>query len=314
MQRRPFGETAAGEAVDRYTLTSSTGVELSVIAYGAAIQELRLADGANVVLGYDTLDEYVAGRDFRGATVGRYANRIADGTFVLDGVRHDLPRNDGEHSLHGGPQGFHARVWSVVDAGDARLSLRYVSADGEMGYPGTLTVEVTYALAGDAIRIDYRARTDAPTVVNLANHAYWNLAGGGTIDGHVLTLGASRYTPVDATLIPTGEIADTDRTRFDFREGRVLDGGYDTNFVLDGAGFAARLDEPASGRRLEVRTTEPGLQVYTGDMLGAPRTGLALETQHFPDSPNRPEFPSTVLRPGAELRSSTTYAVIASAV
>lgn len=307
MRQRSFGETAAGEAVGRYTLTSSTGVELSVIAYGATIQELRLADGANVVLGYDTLDEYVAGTDFRGATVGRYANRIADGTFVLDGIRHELPQNDGKNSLHGGPDGFHAHVWSVVDADDARLALRYVSADGEMGYPGTLTVDVTYELAGDALRIDYRARTDAATVVNLTNHTYWNLAGGGTIDGHVLTLGASRYTPADDTLIPTGEIAAVAGTRFDFTRERVLDGAYDTNFVLDGAGFAARVDEPASGRRLEVHTTEPALQVYTGELLAAPRSGLALETQHFPDSPNRPEFPSTVLRPGGELRSATTY-------
>jgi aldose 1-epimerase len=307
MQQRPFGETAAGEAVDRHTLTSSTGVELSVITHGATIQELRLADGANVVLGYETLEEYVAGTDFRGAVVGRFANRIADATFVLDGTRYELPRNDGANSLHGGPEGFHAHVWSIVDGDDTRLALRYVCADGEMGYPGTLTVDVTYELAGDAMRIEYRARTDAPTVVNLTSHVYWNLAGGGTIDGHVLTLGASRYTPVDATLIPTGEIAATAATRFDFAEARILDDAYDTNFVLDGDGFAARVDEPQSGRRLEVHTTEPGLQVYTGELLAAPRTGLALETQHFPDSPNRPEFPSTVLRPGDELRSATTY-------
>jgi aldose 1-epimerase len=307
VRRRSFGETAAGEAVDRYTLTSSTGVELSVITYGAAIQELRLADGANVVLGFEMLDEYVAATDFRGAIVGRYANRIADGEFVLDGVRHELPHNDGEHSLHGGPTGFHTRVWSVVAADDARVALRYVSVDGEMGYPGTLTVDVSYALAGDAVRLDYRARTDAPTVVNLTNHTYWNLAGGGTIDAHVLTLGASRYTPVDATMIPTGEIAAVAGTRFDFVSARALGGGYDTNFVLDGAGFAARLDAPESGRRLEVRTTEPGLQLYTGELLDAPRSGVALETQHFPDSPSRWEFPTTVLRPGGELRSATTY-------
>ncbi len=306
MRRRSFGETAAGEAVDRYTLTSSTGVELSLITYGAAIQELRLADGANVVLGFDTLDEYVAGADFRGAVVGRYANRIAGGSFELDGVRHELPRNDGEHSLHGGPGGFHTRVWSVVAAEDARLVLRSMSENGEMGYPGTLVVDVSYVLAGGAVRIDYLARTDAPTVVNLTSHTYWNLAGGGTIDGHVLTLGASRYTPLDATLIPTGELAPVAGTAFDFTHPRALTGSYDVNVVLDGA-FAARLEEPEGGRRLEVRTTEPGLQLYTGELLDPPRSGVALETQHFPDSPNRAAFPSTVLLPGRELRSTTTY-------
>lgn len=312
MQRRSFGETAAGEAVERYTLTSSTGVALSVITYGAAIQELRVADGANVVRGFDTLEEYAETRDYRGAIVGRYANRIAGGSFVLDGVRHELPRNDGEHSLHGGPRGFHTRVWTVVAADDARIVLRRVSADGEMGYPGTLTVDVTYALAGDAVRIDYRARTDAATVVNLTNHTYWNLAGGGTIDGHVLTLGASRYTPVDTTSIPTGELAPVAGTRFDFMRGRALTDRYDVNVVLDGVAIAARLDDPASGRRLEVRTTEPALQLYTGELLDPPRSGVALETQHFPDSPNRPAFPLTVLRPGRELRSTTTYDLTAS--
>jgi len=344
--RQPFGTTPDGAAVDLYVLMSAW-LTVSVMTYGACIQQLwapgRDGRRANVALGFPTLDGYVASRGhYFGATVGRFANRIAGGTFTLDGVTYRLPLNDGPNSLHGGTTGFDRRVWEAAVAPPARdrvgLELDYTSPDGEMGYPGTLSVTVTYTLAHDSLRIDYRATTDAPTIVNLTNHTCWNLAGEGTgtIEDHVLTLAADGYTAVDATLIPTGELAPVAGTPLDFTKpmpigARIRDGfpqleiagGYDHNFALarrDSTSLvsAARVDEPTSGRRLEIATTEPGIQLYSGNKLDGTLVGpsgkayrqgegLALETQHFPDAPNHPDFPPTELRPGRVFTSTTVY-------
>lgn len=353
MTREPFGTTPDGTAVDRYTLSSPSGIAVSLITYGASVQQLWAPDRdgrrANVVLGFPTLDGYVAhcGHYF-GAIVGRCANRIAHAAFGLDGVTYRVPANDMSSSLHGGPEGFDRRVWEATVAPPASdgagLELHRTSPAGEMGYPGTLEVEVTYTLSeGDSLRIDYRATTDAPTIVNLTNHACWNLAGEGSgpIHGHVLELAADRYTPVGPTLIPTGEIAPVAGTPLDFVEpapigARIRDGfrqlaiarGYDHNFVLEQGGdaatpvLAARVHDPGSGRGLEVYTTEPGIQLYSGNFLDGTLVGtsgrayrqsdgFALETQHFPDSPNQPGFPSTVLRPGELFESTTIYRLTA---
>lgn len=352
--RDPFGTTREGAAVDRYTLESPAGVIVALITYGGTIQELWAPDShgrrANVVLGFAALGDYEAHGDAHlGGIIGRYANRIAHGTFSLDGTAYRLPRNDGPHSLHGGGKGFHVHVWDAAvrpPAGDrVAVALRRTSPSGEMGYPGTLDVEVTYTLFADgSLRVDYRATADEPTVVNLTNHAVWNLAGegSGTICDHVLTLAADRYTPFDATLIPTGEVAPVAGTPLDFVDPRpigerirdrfpqlAIARGYDHNFVLERgeAGsltLAARVREPVSGRELEVHTTEPGIQLYSGNFLEGTlvgtsgrayrqRDGLALETQHFPDSPNRPGFPSTVLRPGEVFESTTVCRLAPSA-
>ena len=345
MQSQRFGETPAGETVERYTLSEPGGVEVSVMTYGAAVQRLLVPnrDGkrTNVVLGFATLDGYLADDTHHlGAIIGRVANRVAEGRFTLDDRVHELSRNGGAHSLHGGPQGSDRRVWKVADADSAHVALRLTSPDGEMGYPGTLTVQVTYTLVGGALQIDYTAITDAPTIVNLTNHTYWNLAGegSGSVDEHVLTVNASAYTPVGPGLIPTGEIAPIAETPFDFRlpipigerlreahPQLQLARGYDHNFVLDRGGsdvlaLAARVAEPQSGRVLEIRTTEPGIQVYTGNFLDGTLVGpsshayrqgdgVAFETQHFPDAPNQPGFPSTVLRPGTVYRSTTLFRI-----
>ncbi len=332
IQRRPFGKTPDGKAVDLFVLGGSGGVEASILTYGAALQALLAPDReghrVNVALGFATLAGYVesAGHYF-GATVGRYANRIAAARFALDGVVHELDRNDGENCLHGGAGGFHTRVWNVVEAGDGVLRLAYSSPDGEMGFPADLDVRVDYRLEGAELRIDYEASTSAPTVVSLTNHTCWNLAGegSGSVDGHVLTLNASAFTPVDANLIPTGEIRPVGGTPLDFRVPTPIGARgcrYDHNVVVDRSDGslapAAIVLEPASGRTLEVLTTEPGLQLYTGVALDGSLIGtsgrpyrrgdcFALETQHFPDSPNRPGFPSTVLRPGETFRSTTVY-------
>ncbi len=339
----PFGRAPDGTPVERYTLTSASGLTVSVLTWGACMQELWAPDRSgrreNVVLGFPGLDGYVDhGGHYFGATVGRYANRIGGAAFDLDGTAYRLQANERTSSLHGGPSGFDRRVWTAAPREGASVELRYTSPDEEMGYPGALRVQVVYTLAEDALRIEYEATTDRPTVVNLTNHTCWNLAGegSGTIAGHVLSLAASRYTPIDADLIPTGEIAPVAGTPLDFREPapiglRIRDGhpqlvvprGYDHNFVLDreeqgSLVTAARVWEPASGRVLEVETTEPGVQLYSGNMLdgtlvgGSGRAygqgdGFALETQHFPDSPNRPTFPSTVLRPGERFTSTTIY-------
>lgn len=318
------------------------------MTYGGIVRRV-LASGrdgalANVVLGRPTLADYIADNTpFFGAIIGRCANRIANATFTLDGVVHHVDANDGPNSLHGGAIGFDKRVWeaSVVSPGrDAvALRLRCTSPDGEMGYPGTVSVDVTYTLSDErSLRLDYRASTDAPTIVNLTQHTYWNLAGegSGAVYDHVLTLNAGRYTPVDSMLLPTGEIAPVEGTPFDFTRSteigaRIRDGvdqlavahGYDHNFVLDrpdsnSLAPAASVSEPTSGRRLDVYTTEPGIQLYTGNHLdGSLRgtsgklvrqgDGFTLETQHFPDAPNHPSFPSIVLRPGRAYESTTVY-------
>lgn len=340
-----FGTLEDGTKVDIWTVHNG-GITLRVLSYGGIVQTLELPDRhgrrGNVSLGFDNIDAYVASSPYFGALIGRYGNRIARGRFTLDGTTYQLPVNDGPNSLHGGDKGFDKRVWAVESftaGGDAGLVLRYTSADGEMGYPGTLKVRVVYTLTPDGEwRIDYSATTDKATVVNLTNHTYFNLRGegnGGVYD-HEVAIAARRFTPVDSTLIPTGELAPVAGTPFDFRSAKaigrdirtahqqVLYGqGFDHNFVLD-KGRTARpehavtVTEPVSGRTLRIATTEPGVQFYTGNFLtGAfagssghvyrQGDGFCLETQHFPDSPNHPSFPSTVLRPGQTYRSTTVH-------
>jgi aldose 1-epimerase len=264
-----------------------------VLAHGATLDELWL-DGVNVVL------------RGRGVVVGRYANRIAGGRFELDGRSIQLSVNEPPNHLHGGFEGFARKDWTVASVDESSVELRYVSADGEEGYPGTLAVTVVYTLSKDGLRIDYRAETDAATVVNLTNHTYWNLVGEGTIGQHELRLNASRFTPVDDAGIPTGAIEPVEGTPFDFRRARPIGLGnrWDANFVLDDEGAATLT---AAGRRLDVETTQPALQLFDGWKLPEPFTGVALETQHFPDSPNHRGFPSTVLRPGDVFESTTLY-------
>ncbi|MDX2744074.1 MULTISPECIES: aldose epimerase family protein [Streptomyces] len=314
-----FTPLADGTAVRRWTLERD-GTRVRVLTYGAVVQSVEVPgrDGtrAGVALGLpDTAGYETYAGPYFGALVGRYANRIGGASFVLDGRTHQVTPNEGRNHVHGGTRGFDKRVWDAEEVPDGvRLSL--VAEDGEEGFPGRLEVSVAYTLdAGGALRIGYRATTDAPTVLNLTNHTYWNLAGAdsGSALGHELRLAGSRITPADAESIPTGEFAPVDGTRFDFREPKPVGPGYDTNYVLDETGDApaAELYDAASGRVLTVTTTEPGLQLYTADHFEGrpfvPCAGIALETQHFPDSPNRPEFPSTVLRPGEEFVSTTVY-------
>ncbi|QNP72925.1 galactose mutarotase [Streptomyces roseirectus] len=315
-----FGTLSDGTPVHRWTLERA-GTRVRILSYGGIVQSVEVPDrdgrAANVVLGFADLAGYLDRPEpFLGALIGRYANRIAGARFTLDGVTYPLAANNAPNSLHGGPAGFDKVVWGGAQAGPHAVRLSRVSPDGEEGFPGRLEVSAVYSLdASGALRIAYEATTDAPTVVNLTNHSYFNLAGSSVATDHELRVAASRFTPVDATLIPTGELADVTGTRFDFRESRKTGGGYDHNFVLDKgvtgeAVEVAELHDPASGRVLTVSTTEPGLQVYTADHLPAPFVpcaGIALETQHFPDSPNRPEFPGTVLRPGEVYRSETVY-------
>lgn len=314
-----FGTLSDGTRVHRWTLERD-GVRVRVLSYGGILQSVEVPDRdghrADVVLGFAGLDGYLAHPEpYLGALVGRYANRIAGGRFPLDGREHTVTRNEGANTLHGGDRGFDKRVWEVEPVEDG-LRLSRVSPHGEEGFPGRLEVTATYSLrAAGVLRIAYEAVTDAPTVVNLTNHSYWNLSGSGDAAGHELRLAASRYTPVDEGLIPTGALEDVTGSRFDFRTARRTGSGYDHNFALDkgvtpAAEEVAELYDPASGRLLTVATTEPGLQLYTANHLSAPFTrgaGVALETQHFPDSPNRPDFPSTVLRPGEVFRSETVY-------
>jgi aldose 1-epimerase len=308
-----FGVTPGGERVERHVLDNGR-LRAAVLTYGATLQRLQVADGTDVVLGLPTLDDYLHRSRYFGAVVGRYGNRIAGGRFTLDGTEHRLAVNDGAHSLHGGVRGYDKRVWRVESADRAAVLLSLVSPEGEEGYPGELRASVRYVLDGDALRLEYRATTDAPTVVNLTNHSYFNLAGSGDVRGHVVTMEADRYLPVDGGKIPTGEQAPVAGTPFDFtapaRVDARLGGRYDHCFVLQGR---VTVTDPAGGRSMEVTTTEPGVQLYTGHMLdGAatpfgPFAGLCLETQRFPDAPNRPSFPSAVLRPGEERVSVTTY-------
>jgi aldose 1-epimerase len=343
--REPFGRTAADEAVDSFTLARRDAPTVRITNQGGYILSIVAGDrdgrAADVALGYPSLAGYLADEAYLGCLVGRYANRIANATFVLDGRRHALRANEGPHSMHGGRRGFDKRVWAarVVTGPDGEgLELRYVSPDGEEGYPGMLTATVVHSLTADGgLRLDYSAATDAPTVVNLTSHAYFNLGGEGspTVLDHLLQVEADEYTPIDASKIPTGAIAGVDGTPLDFRRpvpiGSRIDavhdqlrhaGGYDHNFVVRGeAGslrLAARVTDEKSGRVLEVLTTQPGVQIYSGNLLdgtirgksGRPyanRSGLCLEPQHFPDSPNQPRFPSVVLRPGEVFRETTVY-------
>jgi aldose 1-epimerase len=345
LKKQPFGKTADGREIGLYTLTNKNGVEIGIMNRGGTIVSIRVPDRSgklgDVALGFDSLDGYLKDNPFFGALVGRYGNRIAKGRFKLDGVEYKLAVNNGENHLHGGLIGFDKVVWNAKDVSEGpapRLELTYLSKDGEEGYPGNLAVTVVYSLSeANELRIDYSATTDKDTVVNLTNHTYFNLAGAGEGDilGHALTLYADRFTPVDKGLIPTGELRGVEGTPFDFRKatpiGARIDakdeqiqfgGGYDHNFVLNSGGgslaLAARVDEPKTGRVLEVMTTEPGIQFYTGNFLDGKLTGkggktypkrygLCLETQHFPDSPNQPKFPSTVLKPGGKYQTSTVY-------
>jgi len=339
----PFGKTPDGASVHVFTLKNSHGVEVRAMDYGATIVSVRTPDRAgrfdDVVLGFDGFDPYLTKARYFGSIVGRYGNRIAGGKFVLDGTTVQLAVNNGPNHLHGGDRGFDKVVWHgepFERGGNSGVVFTYTSPDGEEHYPGALQMTVTYTLTtGDALMLEYVAKSDKATPINLTNHSYFNLAGRGHGDilKHVLTLNADRYTPVDGGLIPTGELASVQGTPFDFRTptaiGARIDadneqlkrgGGYDHNFVLNGWSanattprHAAHVVDPSSGRTLDVATTEPGVQFYAGNNLDegrngfGRRTGFCLETQHYPDSPNHANFPSTILRPGATFRSTTVF-------
>jgi len=347
-QKQLFGKTPEGTDIFLYTLTNKNGMEAGITNFGATLVSLKVPDRngklADVVLGYDTLEEYEHSSNYFGATVGRYGNRIAHGNFTLDGVKYVLALNNGGNSLHGGIKGFNKVVWTAKETSSKdgqSVQLNYLSKDGEEGYPGNLSVQVVYTLTDrNELQIDYSASTDKDTVLNLTHHSYFNLRGEGQGDilDHRLTLNADRFTPVDAGLIPTGELRSVKGTPFDFRipfaigarinqvdqtdEQLKLGNGYDHNFVLnrkagEQLSLAAKVEEPTAGRVMEVWTSEPGVQFYTGNFLDGKsgkggkaynfRSALCLETQHFPDSPNHPDFPSTVLKPGMRFRSKTAY-------
>jgi aldose 1-epimerase len=344
--RAAFGQAADGQSVEQFTFVNSHGVQVRAMTYGATITSIRTPDLTgrfdDIVLGFDSLSGYIAKSPYFGAVVGRYANRIAKGQFTLDGVTYHLAKNNGPNALHGGVRGFDKVLWTgepVESDSGVGVTFRYTSVDGEEGYPGTLTVRVRYLLTpNDDLLVDYEAQTDKATPVNLTQHSYWNLHGEGRGDilDHVLMLDASAFTPVDSTLIPTGEIAPIAGTPFDFRTparvGARIDAqhpqlrygrGYDHTWMLDRAGrtglvHAARVVDSTSGRTLDVSTTEPGLQFYTGNFLDGSfagkgghvyqrRSALCLETHHPPDSPNHPNFPSTILRPGETFRSRSVF-------
>ena len=337
-----FGKMPDGTQIHIYTL-SGAGLSARISDYGGAIVSIEAPDRAgklaDVVNGFDTLDGYIANpTQYFGATIGRYGNRIANGRFTLNGVAYKLPINNAPNSLHGGDNGFFRRVFKSRALPDGGLELTYLSKDGEEGYPGNLNVTIAFHLTdAKELKIDYAATTDKDTVVNLTNHSYFNLKGAGSGDvlGHLVVLNADRYTPVDSTLIPTGELAGVAGTPFDFRKATAIGaridqaneqlkiaGGYDHNWVLNKSGnaltLAARVEEPTSGRTMEVYTTEPGLQFYTGNFLDGTvkgkggkvytrRAAFCMETQHYPDSPNHPAFPTTVLKPGQHYQSTTAY-------
>lgn len=338
-----FGQLPDGSTAQLFTLENRGGIKVCISDFGGIITQILAPDRhgglADIVLGYDTLADYVADRAFFGATIGRFGNRIANGRFAIDGETHQLAQNDGAHHLHGGPQGFHKTKWDAYTMnlpGAVALVLRHVSPDGDQGYPGQLSATITYQINADnELRVRYHAITDKPTPVNLTQHTYFNLAGQGTILNQELTIHADHYTPIDQTLIPLGMHMPVSGTPFDFRASRTIGeriadvheqlnhgSGYDHNFVLNSAlhaGYrpAARLFDRASGRVLELVTQEPGLQFYSGNFLDDTlsgkgrrypyRGGLCLEPQHFPDSPNHPTFPDTILRPGKEYRSESIY-------
>lgn len=345
MEKKEFGRTPDGKQADLYVLTNKNGMEVEITNYGGIVVSLKVPDRqgklGDVVLGYDTLDEYVADKSYFGAIIGRYGNRIGGGKFSIDGVTYTLAKNNGQNTLHGGIVGFNKKLWDASDVSkgdEPALELKYTSKDGEEGFPGNLMTTVVYTLTNkNELKIEYSATTDKKTVVNLTNHSYFNLAGAGSgeILKHVLRLEANRFTPVDSGLIPTGELKSVAGTPFDFRKpmeiGAKIDEddpqlklgpGYDHNFVLNkkkpsGPALAARVEEPTTGRVLEVWTTEPGVQFYTSNSLGDTkgkggliykrRTAFCLETQHFPDSPNKPSFPSTLLAPGQHYHTVTVY-------
>ena len=335
-----FGKTSEGREVELYTLTNSNGVKARITNYGAILVSLEVPDRdgklADITLGFDTLDGYLGEHPYFGAVVGRYANRIGKARFVLEGVEYKLAANNNENHLHGGLKGFDKVVWKLEDlkteAGSAMVKLSYVSEDGEEGYPGNLACSVTYALnEDDELKISYEADTDKATVVNMTNHTYFNLAGQGVGDilDHELMIDADKYTVVDEGLIPTGENRDVKGTPMDFTVAASIGSrikqtgmGYDHNYVLNSGGgsldLCARVYEPTTGRVMEVYTTEPGIQLYTGNFLDGSLTGkggkkyekhyaFCLETQHFPDSPNKPDFPSVVLEPGQKYATTTVF-------
>jgi aldose 1-epimerase len=333
--------TVDGKAVKLYTLTNVNGTVVKITNYGGIVTSWvtkdRAGNRSNVVIGYDSLAPYLQAPPYFGAIIGRYGNRIAKGTFAIDGTTYALATNDGPNHLHGGKKGFDKVVWDAqpdTTGGNTSLILTYLSKDGEEGYPGNLKVKVVYTLNdGDGLVMDYSAETDKATIVNLTNHSYFNLSGdvSNTILNHQLQVNADKYTPVDATLIPTGNMVDVTGTPFDFRSPYKIgerianvDGGYDHNFVLNrnsaGMELVATLYDTISGRQLEVITTEPGLQFYSGNFLdGSLKTpdgkaivkhgALCLETQHYPDSPNKPDFPATVLKPGEKYSTQTIYKI-----
>lgn len=336
--KKPYGKMPDGTSVDLYVVKDGD-IEAQIITYGATVVSLSTPDrnhrSADVVLGFDALEGYLSKSDpYFGAIVGRYANRIAGAKFVLDGKTYHVPQNDGPNALHGGTLGFDKVVWTAKPLADG-VEFQYVSKDGDQGYPGTLTAVVRYTLKNNVLRIEYTATTDKNTVVNLTNHSYFNLSGAADVLSHELKLNASRFTPVDATLIPTGELATVEGTPFDFRQSTAIGArinadneqlhrgkGYDHNWVLDGAAGrlsqAAEAFDPASGRVLQVWTDQPGIQFYSGNFLDGTakgkggkvyghRSGFCLETQHFPDSPNHPKFPSTELKAGQKYHTVTEF-------
>jgi len=338
--KSPFGQ-ADGKAVELYTLRNSKGAEAQICNYGGIVTSLKVADKngnfSDVVLGYDNLEGYIKATPYFGCLVGRYGNRIANGKFTLNGKEYKLAQNNGQNSLHGGVKGFDKVVWDVIKATGNSLQLQYLSKDGEEGFPGDLNITAVYTLTEDnALRLDFTARTDADTHCNLTHHSYFNFAGKGDILNHVVTINADKFTPVDANLIPTGELRPVKGTQFDFTKPTVvglrinnddeqlkLGKGYDHNWVLNKsrAGeltLAATVTESTSGRVMEVWTTEPGMQFYTGNFLDGTitgktgwkyefRNGFCMEPQHYPDSPNQPNFPTTVLKPGQTYKNTIIY-------
>ena len=346
MKKESFGKTEDGQPVDLYTLTNKNGMEARITNFGGIVVSLKVPDRKgtldDVVLGYDSIDGYLTNKAFLGAIIGRYGNRIAKGQFQLDGATYNVPKNDGENSLHGGIKGFNKRLWTAKDVSGGKgqaLELTYLSKDGEEGYPGSLSVKVVYTLTDqNELEVDYSATTDKTTVVNLTNHSYFNLKGQGNGDilEHQLTIHADRFTPVSQSLIPTGELRPVKGTPFDFTKATAIGAridaddqqikfgrGYDHNWVLNDGGkgkmfVAAEAYEPTTGRVLQVLTTEPGVQFYTGNFLDGSITGkggkvynkryaFCLETQHYPDSPNHPDFPTTTLKPGQKYQTTTIF-------
>lgn len=337
VERTDFGKLPDGTPIDLFTIANRHGVSVSLMTYGGIATNISAPDRAGrserITLGFDTLEEYLAGHPYFGCITGRYCNRIAYGKFTLDGKQYTLKTNNGEHHLHGGEKGFDKRVWraTIIHSDEsAGVAFTYTSPDGEEGYPGNLTTKVSYLLNdNNELRIDYEAVTDKTTHVNLTHHSYWNLAGpGGSVLDHVLEIHASKYTPGDATLIPTGKIDPVAGTDLDFTKPTAIgaridkvEGGYDHNYVVDGEAGTLRphaeLYDPESGRVLEVASTEPGCQFYSGNFLDGVKGaggkiydkhgGCCLEPQHYPDSPNKPSFPSTVLRPGERYETTTVF-------